>query len=452
MKRNSEREIATHILGEITTLNSYNNIVLRKALNKNKALLPMQRAFITELVNGTLRNLIYIDYVINSFSKTKTSKMKPLILSVLRISVYQIMFLDKVPNSAICNEAVNLVKSKGFSNLSGFVNGVLRSIIRAPEIDLPNEVDEPIKYLSVKYSYSEWIIKYWLETYSFDIVHKMCEANSVAPAVTICVNTLKTCKDSLKQILTDEGVQIFDGELLESSLRISPRGDITELNSFRNGLFHIMDESSMLSGMITNPQKNSKVFDVCAAPGGKSFYMSYMMNNTGEILCNDIYEHKIELINDGIKRLGLKNVSAEIGDALEIDDSKIGKADYVLIDAPCSGLGIVRKKPDIKYSKTLDEIHKLVKVQRDILKSSSKYVKPGGTLVYSTCTVSKLENENNISWFIKNFPFELEDITPFLPKNITGGTLRDGYVQILPSDYNSDGFFVARFRNCEIIE
>ena len=336
MKKNTEREIALYILIDITTLNLYNNIVLRKTLNKNNALLPMQRAFITELVNGTLRNLIYIDYVINLYSKTKTKKMKPFILNVLRMSIYQILFLDKVPNSAVCNEAVNLTKAKNFNNLAGFVNGVLRSITRAEQINLPNKEKEPVRYLSVKFSYSEWIIEYLLESYDFETVYEICEINNISPNVTICVNTLKTTKENLKQLLEDEGVQVFESELIDTALKISPKGDIANLKSFQEGLFHIMDESSMLSGKIVNPEENSTVFDVCSAPGGKSFFMSYLMNGTGKIICNDIYEHKIDLINDGVKRLELKNISAQLWDSTKTDESQIKKADFVLIDAPCS--------------------------------------------------------------------------------------------------------------------
>lgn len=444
MKNKSEREIATYILVDISTQKSYNNIILRKTLNQNNALLPMQRAFITELVNGTLRNLIYIDYVISLFSKMKINKMKPFILNLLRISVYQILFLDKVPDSAVCNEAVNLAKAKGFKDLSGFINGVLRNVVRSESIELPNEEKEPIKYLSIKYSYDEWIIKYWLESYSYETVYKMCQENNKRPNVTICVNRIKTDRETLKNKLLEEGIETSYGNIIDDALRISPKSNIAELNSFKDGLFHIMDESSMLAVNILNPPKNGTIFDMCGSPGGKTFYMSYLTNDTGEIVCTDIYEHKINLINQGKERLGLKNIVAQVNDATKKDDSKLEKADCVLVDAPCSGLGLVRKKPDIKYTKSLDEIYSLMSLQREILTVGAKYVKSGGTLVYSTCTISKLENEDNISWFINNFPFELEDINCYLPEKLK--CKEKGYVQILPTDYNTDGFFIAKLR------
>lgn len=438
----NEREIAFAVMMDISEKNAYNNIVLKNIFEKNIDLSKVQKAFITEIVNGTMRNLIYIDYVIDQFSKVKTKKMKPTISNILRISVYQIMFMDRVQDFAVCNEAVNLAKKKKFHNLSGFVNGVLRNIARNKEnIKLPDKMAEPIKNLSVKYSVPEWILNYWNETFTMDEMENICLGSIEKPKVSICINTVKTNKTDLKKILLSENVEVYDAASVCNILRLSSTDNMTNLDSFKNGLYHVMDESSALSVEALSPKENDTVIDVCAAPGGKSFYSAYKMNNMGRVISRDIHNHKIKLIDDSVKRLGLNIIKTEKKDAAVYyrEDSK--RADCVIVDAPCSGLGLFRKKPDIKYSKTLDDIKRLSEIQKEILASCYDYVKIGGVLIYSTCTISKLENEDNVKWFCENYNFELEDLTKYikLPQ------AKVGYVQILPRFYDSDGFFIARF-------
>lgn len=441
----NERETAVYALNDILSEKAYNNIVLRRTFNKNASLSVVERAFITELVNGTLRNLILIDYVINSFSKTKTAKMKPLILNILRTGVYQIMFMKKVPVSAACNEAVKLAKKKGFSTLSGFVNGVLRNIARnIDNIKYPDENKEPVKYISVKYSYPEWIIEYWKKSYSYEEIKAMCISNNLQPKVSACVNTVKASKEELKKSLAEDNVSFSDGKIQDDVIYLTKTNNIAETKAYKEGLFHIMDESSMLAVKILNPKPNDTLIDVCAAPGGKSFYSAYLMKNKGSIKSRDIYEHKIQLINDGAKRLGLDIINAELKSAEEHYEEDTDKADCLLIDAPCSGLGLLRKKPDIKYSKTMEDIDELVKIQRNILESCYNYVKIGGALVYSTCTVSEKENLENVKWFCDKFNFELENISGFLNENVNIETAKKGYIQILPNMFDTDGFFIAR--------
>lgn len=441
-----EREIALYAITDILSEKGYNNIVLRKTLGQNKQLSIVQRGFVTELVNGTLRNLINIDYIINSFSKTKTEKMKPVVLNTLRLAVYQIMYMDKVPDSAACNEAVAFIKKKGLAGLSGFVNGVLRNIVRNKgSIKYPDEKSDPIAYLSVKYSYPEWIIKYWLEEFDYDSVIKMCAENSLAPRVGICINTNRTDRAELKALLAKDNVAVTDGCISNDSLYISKTSDITQTQAYGKGLFHIMDESSMLAVKILDPKKGNTVIDVCAAPGGKSFYCGYLMQNEGEIISGDVHEHKINLLKEGADRLGLDIIKPVLADAAILDRQFENKADCVLADAPCSGLGLVKKKPDIKYNKTYEDILSLAKLQRDILKTAAAYVKVGGSLVYSTCTVSSKENIENVRWFLDNFDYEAVDITPLLPDKIKCDTAKDGYIQILPGDFGTDGFFIAKF-------
>lgn len=435
-----ERELAIFILIDILDEGAYNNIVLRKTLNNHDELSSVQKAFVTELVNGTLRNLINIDYIINNFSSTAVNKMKPFILNNIRLGVYQLLFMDKVPVSAACNEAVKLAKKRGFTNLSGFVNGVLRTIAREKDnIKYPsNSVD----YLAIKYSYPKWIIEYWIKELGYDITNQICIANNEVPRISLCVNSAKTNKIELANQLIKEGMTIDCNTLLDKSIYLYKTNNIANAPSYKKGLFHIMDESSLIAVMALNPSEGSTVIDVCAAPGGKSFAISQMVGDSGRVISRDVYEHKIELINKGASRLSLKNITTAVFDAVKIDNET--KADYVLVDAPCSGLGLVKKKPDIKYNKSYDDILDLVKIQREILASSQLMVKDSGVLMYTTCTISIKENMENINWFLDNFDFKLEAIE--LPNTLSYDTAKKGYIQILPSDYGTDGFFIARLR------
>lgn len=440
----NQREIIVYALIDITEMKGYNNIVLKQTLAKNNALTKTQKAFITQCVNGTLRNLILIDFIINSFSNTNTKKMKPLILNILRSSVYQLKFMDKVPESAICNEAVNLTKAKGFKNLSGFVNGVIRNIIRnIDNIKYPDEQKEPVEYLETMYSVEKWLINYWLEDISYEAVKAICIAQNKDKSISLCVNTLKTDREELIKILKEEEITVIEDNYLENSIHVKNTSDITKKKSFQDGLYHIMDESSMLSVKVLNPCKDEIIFDMCAAPGGKSFLTSYLMKDTGKIFSYDIHPHKIDLIKSGVERLGIKNIITEINNAEIFNKELENKADRVLIDAPCTGFGMLQRKPDIKYSKTMEDVNSLVKVQRKILASCQSYVKIGGTLVYSTCTISRKENMENINWFLEKYNYELSEI----PKDVLGkfnfDTIKSGFIQLLPDNNNTDGFFIA---------
>ncbi len=425
-----DREAAVYALMDIFELGGYNNIVLRRTFKKNNDFTSVQKAFITEIVNGTLRNLMLMDYIINKFSKTKTNKMKPLILNVLRISVYQFLFLDKVPVSAICNEAVEITKKRGFKGLSGFVNGVLRNISKnVDNIEYPDYNNNFVDFISVKYSYPKYIIEYWLKNLSREDILKMCEKNSKAPDITIAVNTIKTNRDELFKLLTDYGIYAEKIDGFDELLRVSKTDDISENDLYKKGFFHIMDKSSVFAIKKLEPKENDYVMDICAAPGGKSFLCAYFMKNKGKIISRDIYEHKINLINNGAERLGIDIIFTEEKNALNVYEEDFNIADKVIIDAPCSGFGIVRKKPDIKYSKSYDDIISLSQIQKNILNICQNYVKKGGELLYSTCTVSYKENEENVKWFLKKFNFELVY-----------------QKQILPHIFDSDGFFVAKFK------
>lgn len=472
----NSRELAVYTLIDIQQQKLYNNLSLKKLFYDNKELSSQEKAFITELVNGTLRNIVFIDFIINAYSKTKTTspKMKPLILNILRISVYQVRFMPKIPHSAICNEAVNFAKKKNFNGLAGFINGVLRSIIR--NIDdismiLPDPKVKPVEFLCTRYSYSDWIIKKWLKELSFQEVEAICKANTLSPKVSICVNTNKITVGELKELLIKEGMSVSNGSISENALYIGKTKNIAQSTSFKKGYFHVMDESSMLAVEVLNNRKIDKIdkidknlteniIDLCASPGGKSFYTSYLVSKESKISSRDIHEHKIDLMQKTINRLDIKNISIELKDASVCYEEDIETADKVLIDAPCSGLGIVKKKPDIKLNREEADISKLVELQRKILENSSKYVKSDGVLVYSTCTLFKEENIENINWFCDNFNFRLDPITNLseyflsaLKDNLDEESynkflenLDKGYINIYPHLFNTDGFFIARLK------
>ena len=423
----NEREIAAYILTDMQADSSYSNILLRKTLNRNNALNATQKAFITEIVNGVLRNLIYIDYIIDEFAKPKTPKMKPFILNVLRLSVYQLFFMDKTPAFAVCNEAVSLVKKKGFHGLAGFVNGVLRGILRGKDsITLPAE--DTAAYLSIRYSCPMWLTTRWVRQYGFDCTRDMLTANATPPNVTLCVNTCKTTAEALAAQLTKEGVTVKPARFMPNAIHVSGTSDMTALPSFQEGLYHVMDESAMSAAQLAAPREDMTIIDICAAPGGKSFAAAYLSNDKAHISARDLYAHKIELIQHGTQRLGLQSITATLSDAEVLDESAIGMADIVFADVPCTGFGLLRKKPDIRFARTEADVQQLAALQRRILHNAAQYVKPGGVLLYSTCTLTTEENEENADWIARELSFcEEERCT------------------IFPQDHATDGFFMAKF-------
>lgn len=447
MAKLNPREIAVKIISEVNERGAYNNISLQEHFYQYNDLSALDKAFITTIVNGTIRYLITIDYIINQFSKTKIKKMKPIIKNILRSSVYQILFMDKVPHSAACNEAVKMTKNRGFMGLSGFVNGVLRNIARNKDnITYPNPKNNLVQYLSVKYSFPQWILDYWLQYYKAKFVEELCDASNNNPEISIRCNVLKIDVLTLKKLLIKDNINVSEGLFLQEALHISKTSSIRDLPLFKKGLFQVQDESSMLVTHILNPKAGEKILDVCSAPGGKSTHCGEIMGNEGYILARDIHEKKLEFIQSSAKRLGINIINTEQKDATILDAEKINKMDRVLIDAPCSGLGIIRKKPDIKWKKDNSDLNDLIGIQRKILSVCSKYVKERGILVYSTCTISEKENIENIKWFTNHFDFSLEDINPYIPKALQNKSSKNGYIQLYPHIHNTDGFFIARLR------
>lgn len=437
--------------------NKFSHIVINKTLKKYEFLDKQDRSFINKLCEGTLERMITIDFIINKYSKIKVKKMKALIRSLLRISVYQIKYMDGTADFAVCDEAVKIAKKRGFKNLSGFINGVLRNIIRNPQkVVFPEEDKEPERYLSVKYSAPEWLVSQFIEQYNYGFAKAMLADSIKEKKTTIRCNLQKTSIAELKEELLKKNVKVEDGFYLDYALRISDYDSIEKLKAFQKGMFQVQDESSMLVGEIAYPASASRedsdfhnplFVDVCAAPGGKSLHLAEKLDNTGLVLSRDVSQRKVDLIINNTKRLGLDNVKPQVHDALDLDESLIEKVDLLLADLPCSGLGIIAKKPDIKYNMNIDKQKDLVKLQRQILKVVYKYVKPGGTLIYSTCTVNKEENIKNIEWFTNHFPFDLESFDSTIDNIETyedDNTKADGFITLLPGIHKSDGFFIAK--------
>lgn len=438
----NEREIVLEVLLEITEQGMYSHIVLRDVLNKYQYLEKKERSFITRVTEGTLEHMMEIDYILDQFSKVKVKKMKPVIRNIMRSAVYQMKYMDSVPVSAACNEAVKLAVRKGFGSLRGFVNGVLRNVAR--NLDQIAYPTEPLKRLSIQYSMPEWILNLWLKAYDSDIVEQMLQAFQRETPLTIRCNLRMVTPKQLKEHLEAEGVTVKVHPYLEYAFHISGFDYLGDLESFQNGEFSVQDISSMLVSELAGPKEGDYVIDVCAAPGGKSLHMAEKLNGSGHVEARDLTEYKVGLIQENIERTGLSNVEAVQQDALIFDETSVGKADIVLADLPCSGLGVLAKKTDLKYKATKEGTDSLAKLQREMLKNVQAYVKDEGKLVYSTCTINPAENMDNVHWFLNQYPeFELIDIHGSLCEELQKDVKENGCIQLLPGVHQSDGFFLA---------
>ena len=427
----SVRELVLDILIEVNEKDQYSHLVLRDVLNKYQYLEKQERAFLTRLTEGTIEHMLEMDFVINSFSKVKVKKMKPLIRNLLRMSVYQLKYMDSIPDAAVCNEAVKLAKKRGFGQLRGFVNGVLRNIARElDKLQYPDEKLEPVRFLEVTYSVPEWIVAQWIKDYGYDKAKSICESFLKERPITIRTNLTKISPEELKSRLEAEGVTVVEVPELSYAFEISGFDYLQSLESFEEGLFYVQDISSMMVAEKAAPEKDSYIIDVCAAPGGKSSHLAEKMQGTGMVEARDLTEYKVSLIEENIERHGLENMNAVQMDATVYDEASKEKADVLICDLPCSGLGVMGKKTDIRYKMTADKQRDLVALQREILSTVHTYVKPGGTLVYSTCTIHEQENGGNVAWFLK----EHEDFELVSQE------------QMFPGGLYHDGFFVAKLK------
>ncbi|MDQ0198547.1 16S rRNA (cytosine(967)-C(5))-methyltransferase RsmB [Neobacillus ginsengisoli] len=444
LMKKTVRESAMDLLVAIEKNQSYSNILLNNTIEKNEV--PAKDVgLLTELTYGTLQRRMALDFFLEPFIKDH-KKLANWILHLLRLTLYQMVYLDKIPDRAAIYEAVEIAKKRGHKGIASLVNGVLRSIQREglPSI---NEVADPIERLSLETSHPKWLVTRWVNQFGYDKTKEMCEINLTAPLQTARVNLTRISRDECIALLKEDGFQVEKSPIIPEAIRCL-KGNLASSIPFKYGMLTIQDESSMLASYALGAEENESILDACAAPGGKSTHIAEKMHNTGEVISIDLHEHKVKLINDNARRLGLANINTIAMDSrLAGDHFKEESFDRVLLDAPCSGLGVMRRKPDMKYTKTEQDIVQLSSIQQKLLKSVSGLVKKGGILVYSTCTVDKEENEKMVAAFLtENSQFEEDSMfRDRMPEAIR--PLISSYdLQIFPQDFGSDGFYIAVLR------
>lgn len=425
----SARQTAFEILNKIQRDESYSNLALDSSLDRAEIDIKDKR-FVSALVYGVTERRITLDYNLSLYLSQPLKKLKPQVLTSLRLGAYQILFMDKIPDSAAVNESVKLVKKNGAAFASGLVNAVLHKItVNGLKTD---------GSMSVNYSAPEWLCKMWSESYGKENAEKLLEASFGAVENTLRVNTTKTNADELCDILFEEGFRCEKNNTVENSLTVKSGGAIHKTRSYRDGLFHVQDTASQLCCKALDVHDGETVVDVCAAPGGKTFTLSELMHNTGEVVSCDIYPQRLKLIGDGAERLGLNNIRTVQNDGSEFNSS-LPQADKILCDVPCSGLGVIRKKPEIRFKKS-EEVDKLADLQYSILCVSSRYLKIGGKLVYSTCSLNPEENENIINKFLaEHKDFKSVRVLPEVERYAED----TDYLTLMPHIHGCDGFFVS---------
>ncbi len=423
------RSIAVDILIAVDRDGEMSHIAIRNALERYRSIPRRDRAFIRRVSEGTIERMIEMDYIINHFSKIKVKKMKPVIRAIMRSAVYQMKYMDAVPDSAVCNEAVKLAVSRGYSGLRGFVNGVLRNVSRNMDsVAYPDLDTEPVRALSVRYSMPEWIVKRFAEMYGMERCARILESFlGDGHAICVRVETNKTSAEEVRRALESQGIIVIPDERLPYAFYIDGYDTLDQIPEFADGILYVQDIASMMVAETAQPQEGDFILDVCAAPGGKSLHFAQMMHGTGMVVARDLTEYKVNLIRENIRRCRAENMQAEVHDALEFDPEMEEHADIVIADLPCSGLGVIGRKADIKYRTSEENIRELADLQRRILEVVWRYVKPGGTLIYSTCTVTAEENQQNVQWFLEQHSqFSLVSKRQYLP------------------DEGCDGFYIAK--------
>ena len=453
------RELALETLLVIRKEHRQSHLFLREVCDAHRYLPARDRAFLVRLVEGTLENQILLDYCIDQFSRTRTGKMKPQILEILRLSVYQILFMDSVPDSAAVNEAVRLTAGKGFHGLKGFVNGVLRSISRGrDQIRYPDRSDGKV-YIHIRYSIPEFLTESWIREFGLEQTEAICRSFLDERPVTVRLrggllekieNTPEEKREAQLEELT--GCTMTKAPYAPDCWYLKGAGDIGQIPAFQSGEMTVQDVSSNLAVRAARPCANETVLDLCAAPGGKSLLAYDLMEGEGSITARDLTEIRTERIRENIRRLGAESIRTEEADALIYDPEWEGKADLVIADLPCTGYGVIGKKPDIKYNASPEKQAALAELQREILENAVRYVKPGGRLLYSTCTFGTAENQDNVRYLLEKFPaFEPVSLTDRLPAELLAlpfiaASAPLGYAQLLSGVCACDGFFIALFQ------
>ena len=442
------RKLVLRCLVQIESRNSQIAPVIDTVIRKNQ-LSEADRRLLTEIVYGTIRWRGHLDWIIHQF--TKPSFQLDLQMScILRIGVYQLLYLDKIPNHAAINETVELANQKGQKS-KNFVNAVLRAIQRSTDSLIPPQFEvDPISHISSKLSYPEWLVKKWIEQSSPTWTLKFCHASNQIAPVSIRTNTLRTDRHKLAMSLRKNGNHVIESRISPDGLLLTKTEPIRSLSEFQAGLFQVQDEAAQLVAYLLDPQKKSKIVDLCASPGGKATHLAQLVNSVTNVVAVDLSKKKIERIQENCKRLGMINVHTQVANAKTDEIEAVATADSILIDAPCSGTGTLRRHPDIRWKRTAKQILDLANLQLEILINTAMQIKPGAIIVYSTCSIEVEENQKIITRFLEVCPrFSIEpayDYLSFLPAN---ATTSDGYLQVFPHTHGVDGIFAARLRKID---
>lgn len=444
------RKLALEILYKIDKEGAYSNIVLNEMLNKNKNNLNKKDiGLISEIVYGVTTWKLTLDEIIKNHSSVKIKKISPWILNILRMSIYQIVFLDKIPKSAAVNEGVNLAKRYGNKGSIGFTNAVLRKIDKKDYEDL-FEIKDKKEMISKTTSMPIWIIEEFIkEGLTYEQIKEICINSNKRPNISIRVNKLKTTKESLIEKLKAKNIDVTEKSELDDFIILNKAKDIENMEEFKQGLFTVQDEAAGLTALILNPKENEEVLDACSSPGGKTTYMAEIMKNKGKIEALDIHEHRTKLVEEAANRLEINIIKVHLQDATKFNKEYEEKFDKILLDVPCLGIGVLKRKPDIKWQRKLEDIKKITKIQTEILNTCSSYLKKGGELVYSTCSIFKSENQDIINKFVEeneNFkiqeiilPKHAEDIKNYFEKFIIDRKFLQVY-----QNQKTDGFFICK--------
>ncbi|MFT8320887.1 MAG: 16S rRNA (cytosine(967)-C(5))-methyltransferase RsmB [Bacillus sp. (in: firmicutes)] len=438
------RETALDIIETINNNQAYSNLLLNTSIKKNQV--PVKDiGLLTEMVYGTLQRKMTLTYYLQPFLKN-SHKMQSWVVTLLQLTLYQILYLDRVPDHAAIHEAVEIAKKRGHKGIAGLVNAVLRSIQRQGVPSLET-IKDPIEKLAVETSHPQWLVKRWVDQLGLEETRKMCELNLVAPTQTARVNTTKISREECLSQLEKEGYQVVASDVVPEGIHCV-KGNLANSSSFQKGLVTIQDESSMLVAYALDLKEPLTVLDACAAPGGKSTHIAEKMNNKGQVLSVDLHEHKVKLIRQNADRLELDTIETKVMDSRKLDEVlEEGSFDRILIDAPCSGFGVMRRKPDIKYTKAEKDIERLHTIQLQLLEKMSPLLKKGGLLIYSTCTVDANENEEVAVRFLEQNSDFYQDTTLVerMPESVRP-YVKEHELQVLPQYFGSDGFYIAALR------
>ncbi|KAF6568532.1 16S rRNA (cytosine(967)-C(5))-methyltransferase RsmB [Paenibacillus sp. EKM202P] len=446
-RKQTAREVALDVLTGVEQEGAYSNLELNRRLQQ-AGLSASDVGLTTELVYGTVARRNTLDYFLNKFVQKGTAKLQPWVRSLLRMSVYQLVYLDRVPDHAVVSEAVTIAKRRGHQGISGMVNGVLRSMLREPDkLRIPDDLSAEER-ISLEHSHPQWLVKRWIKQYGADTAEAICKANNEPPAVSVRVNTTMTSRDQLLDEMVAKGIDAVPSPVSPYGIVVRSGGNMALTSWYTDGLLSVQDESSMLVAEAVAPEPGMTVLDCCAAPGGKTAHMAELMKDRGRIVANDLHAHKHQLIREQANRLGLDAVETVTGDALDLKERYAPASfDRILLDAPCSGFGVIRRKPDLRWSKTAEDVRDITQLQHELLDSVAGLLKPGGILVYSTCTIEPDENEGQLARFLSEHPeYELAKDHSFPDVNHEMDGIQKGSVQLLPQHFHSDGFYIARLR------